>query len=388
MWPVAEQETQRWPATRQRRRPKHRRQGRAVDDPADRPARPALAHPPGRRVRPARRTGSCSRLGDEPGRHRRRNPLPRRDPVVPQPAAARAAAAIALAAKSRRCQALAVARGPGQDIGVDLRTAPQPLCPFYDASGSCSTAIAVATANVSPAFGFPFYRTADDRWVMPLNRIRRSSGRQKLLGNPRRLRRRHPRHRPLEGARLEEAGAAAGVVAPCATTEELRPSRTTGRAGGLPVIEITKIADSEPEPLGPADDQAALRVPGAGHGPCDRRSGRGPGRWRCTAPTYSTCGVPVSSNTTTPMPPPTSVSGRPPSTLRRRRRPRIRGLLKDADGLSSQRRPGYLDRIGLSAEAAAAVRPGIIPPPRPSTAGTARGPTGWVRPDGRLPGRH
>ncbi|MEU3958057.1 CoA transferase, partial [Streptomyces achromogenes] len=41
-------------------------------------------------------------------------------------------------------------------------------------------------------------------------------------------------------------------------------------------------------------------------------------------------------------------------------RARIRQLLREADVFYANRRPGYLEKIGLSAEEAAAVRPGII----------------------------
>jgi crotonobetainyl-CoA:carnitine CoA-transferase CaiB-like acyl-CoA transferase len=39
---------------------------------------------------------------------------------------------------------------------------------------------------------------------------------------------------------------------------------------------------------------------------------------------------------------------------------RIRGLLGGADVFYANRRPGYLDDIGLSADEASAIRPGII----------------------------
>src|SRR5882757_1361733 len=287
------------------------------------------------------------------------------DPVVPSPLRLGGAAAIALAAKSAAVAKLWQLRGgPGQDIGVDLRTAPHRLCPFYDRKWELLNGYPpVATANVSPAFGFPFYRTADDRWVMPLNpypKIKVAA--QKLLGTPDDFDAVTRAIARWKARDLEEAGAAAGVVAPMVrTTEELLAEpHYRDVLAGLPVIEITKIADSEPEPLGPADDQplSGFRALGMGH----VIAGAGAGRalalhgadvlnlWRPGElehdNTYATANVGLRSATIDPY----DADGAR----------RIRGLLKDADVFFANRRPGYLDRIGLSAEAAAAARPGII----------------------------
>jgi crotonobetainyl-CoA:carnitine CoA-transferase CaiB-like acyl-CoA transferase len=93
------------------------------------------------------------------------------DPVVPSALRLAGAAALCLAAKSVAVAALYRDRGgAGQDIAVDLRTAPHRLCPFYDRRWELLHGLPIASpVNVSPAFGFRFYRTADDRWVMPLN---------------------------------------------------------------------------------------------------------------------------------------------------------------------------------------------------------------------------
>ena len=55
------------------------------------------------------------------------------DPVVPSTLRLGGAAAVALAAKSVAVAKLHRQRdGEGQDVAVDLRTAPHRLCPFYD----------------------------------------------------------------------------------------------------------------------------------------------------------------------------------------------------------------------------------------------------------------
>ncbi len=75
-----------------------------------------------------------------------------------------------------------------------------------------------------------------------------------------------------------------------------------------------------------------------------RISQRGGGGWSNV--TYYTANVGVRSATIDPYGP--------------EGRARIRELLREADTFHANRRPGYLEKIGLSAEEAAAIRPGII----------------------------
>ena len=109
------------------------------------------------------------------------------DPVVPSTLRLGGAAGIALVAKSAAMAKLWRLRGgDGQDISVDLRVTPHRLCPFYDRKWEkLNGHVPVSAANPTNAFGFAFYRTADDRWVMPLNpypRIKVAA--QKLLDVP------------------------------------------------------------------------------------------------------------------------------------------------------------------------------------------------------------
>ncbi|MCK2244695.1 MULTISPECIES: CoA transferase [unclassified Crossiella] len=287
------------------------------------------------------------------------------DPVVPSPLRLGGAAAIALAAKSAAVAKLWRLRGgDGQDITVDLRTAPHRLCPFYDGKWELLNGYPGASAsNVSPAFGFQFYRTADNRWVMPLNpypKIKVAA--QRLLGVPDDTEAVTKAISQWRAAELEEAAVEAGVVLPMlrSTTEFLATSHYREALADLPLIEITRIADSEPEPLGPngSGPLDGIRALGMGHVIAGAGAGRSlalhgadvlniwrPGELEHDT-TYLTANVGTRSATINPY----ATEGHH----------RIRDLLAHADLFYANRRPGYLDQLGLSAEEAAAIRPGLI----------------------------
>src|SRR5882757_7021471 len=287
------------------------------------------------------------------------------DPVVPSTLRLGGAASIALAAKSAAAAKLWRLRGGGgQDITVDLRTAPHRLCPFYDRKWELLNGYPPASSsNPTQALGFTFYPTGDDRWVMPLNpypKIKVAA--QKLLGAPDDVDAVARAIGRWKGRELEDAAAEAGVVLPMLrTTAELLAERHYRDVlAELPAIEVTKIADSEPVPLGPARDQplSGIRALGMGHVIAGAGAGRAlalhgadvlnlwrPGELEHDS-TYATANVGVRSATVDP---------RDADGARR-----IRGLLADTDVFYANRRPGYLDRIGLSPAAVAAARPGII----------------------------
>jgi crotonobetainyl-CoA:carnitine CoA-transferase CaiB-like acyl-CoA transferase len=286
------------------------------------------------------------------------------DPVVPSTLRLGAASAIALAAKSAAVAKLWRLRGgPGQDISVDLRTAPHRLCPFYDARWELLNGYPPgAPANVSRALGFEFYRTADGRWVMPLNpypRIKLAA--QKLLGVPDDVDAVAAAVAHWKGAELEQAGVEAGCVLPMlrSTEELLAEPHCRDHLAAMPLISVTRIGDSEPEPLpGGTDPLSGVRALGMGH----VIAGAGVGRalalhgadvlnlWRPLElehpVTYATANVGVRSSLLEP--------GLSSDAAR------LRSLLIGADVFYANRRPGYLDRIGLSAVEAAEARPGIV----------------------------
>ncbi|MFI9381484.1 CoA transferase [Kutzneria sp. NPDC052558] len=282
------------------------------------------------------------------------------DPVVPSTLRLGGAAGIALVAKSAAMAKLWRLRGgEGQDISVDLRVTPHRLCPFYDRKWETLNGhIPISAANPTNAFAFGFYRTADDRWVMPLNpypKIKVAA--QKLLDVPDDPERVAQAVSKWDARELEAAAVEAGVVLPMLRSTEEFLAEHTG-IEDLPLIEITKIADSDPEPLpgGVELPLSGIRALGMGH----VIAGAGAGRalalhgadvlnlWRTNElehdVTYITANVGARSATIDP---------RTDAEV-------ITGLLRGADVFYANRRPGYLEQIGVSAEQAAAVRPGIV----------------------------
>ncbi|MER7394706.1 CoA transferase [Streptomyces sp. NPDC000151] len=301
------------------------------------------------------------------------------DPVVPSTLRLGGAAAIALAAKSAAVAKLWRLRGgDGQDITVDLRSAPHRLCPFYDRRWELLNGYPPASStNVNQALGFSFYPTADGRWVMPLNPypgIKNAA--MKLLGTP---------DDPAAVAAaiagwnaddLEKAAVEAGVVLPVLRSplEMLDEPQYRDHLAHMPLVQIEKIGDSPAEPLPTEGDQplSGIRALGMGH----VIAGAGAGRslalhgadvlniWRPNEhehdTTYTTANIGVRSTTLDPR----SAEGAA----------RIRALLTGTDVFYANRRPGYLDSIGLSPEQAAEARPGII-----HATATLNGPTGpWA----------
>lgn len=287
------------------------------------------------------------------------------DPIVPSTLRLGGAAAIALAAKSAAVAKLWRLRtGEGQDISVDLRTAPHRLCPFYDGKWELLNGYpATAPSNPSNALGFRFYRTGDDRWMMPLNPYPKIKvGAQKLLGVPDDEAAVADAIATWKGVELEAAGADAGVVLPMlrSVTEVLAEPHYRDVLADLPLIEITKIADGEPIPVPGNGDHPldGVRALGMGH----VIAGAGVGRalalhgadtmnvWRPDElehdATYVSANVGVRSTTLNPY----SEEGAQ----------HIRRLLAGADIFYANRRPGHLAHIGLSPEQAADGHRGLI----------------------------
>ncbi|MGV9713920.1 CoA transferase [Gordonia sp. NPDC003424] len=287
------------------------------------------------------------------------------DPVVSSTLRLGGSATIALAAKSAAVAKLWRLRtGEGQDIAVDLRTAPHRLCPFYDRKWELLNGYPAGTpSNPSNALGFRFYRTGDGRWMMPLNPYPKIKvGAQKLLGVPDDEAAVADAIATWKGAELEAAGAEAGVVMPMLRTvpEVLAEPHYRDVLADMPLVEITKIADGDPIPL-PANGDLPLdgvRALGMGH----VIAGAGVGRalalhgadtlnvWRPNElehdATYVSANVGVRSTTLSPY---TEEGAQ-----------HIRRLLGGADIFYANRRPGYLADIGLSPEEAAADHRGLI----------------------------
>ncbi|MFJ6902895.1 CoA transferase [Streptomyces griseoluteus] len=287
------------------------------------------------------------------------------DPVVPSTLRLGAASGIALVAKSAAVAALWKDRtGRGQDIHMDLRRGPHRLCPFYERKWELLNGYPGGTPSlVNMAFVNNFYRSADGRWMMPFNiypNIKVAA--QRLLGVGE-----VPEHveaaiSKWDARELERAGAEAGCVMPMVRTprEILDEEQYRQVLSTLPLVEITRIGDSAPEPLpaGPVAPLDGVRALGMGH----IIAGAGAGRamalhgadvlnlWRPNElehdVTYNSTGVGVRSATVSPY----TEEG---LAL-------IHRLQSEADVFYANRRPGFLDRIGLSEEEAVARRPGLV----------------------------
>lgn len=289
------------------------------------------------------------------------------DPVVSSTLSLASSPGIALVAKSVGMAKLWQLRGgPGQDISMDLRKAPHRLCPFYDGKWEkLNGLLPMAYWDLVPeSVSMPrFYRTADDRHMMSVaiypklktDLLRMLDATDSVESVGRQIGK-------WRSADLEEAAAAAGVVLTKALSlEELMAERQfTEVLAKMPLIEIEKIGDSDPEPLpvGGAAPLDGIRALGHAH----IIAGAGIGRtlalhgadvlnvWDARelelSWLYYTSNVGVRSSLLDFK----SSEGAA----------KMRDLLRQADIFYANRRPGYLDRHGLSPAEAAAVRPGII----------------------------
>jgi hypothetical protein len=160
---------------------------------------------------------------------------------------------------------------------------------------------------------------------------------------------------------LEEAMNRAGLQATVVRSPEEFLAEEQGQyVERMPLIEIEKIADSAPEPFGgrPNPPLSGVRALGLGH----VIAGSGFGRafayhgadvlniWRPNDFemdfNYYTANVGMRSSMMD--------IGRPDEMAR------FKVLLRDADVFFANRRPGFIERMGLSADALAVVRPGIV----------------------------
>lgn len=285
------------------------------------------------------------------------------DPVLASPLRIGAAATIALLAKSVAAAALHRWRGgPGQDISADLRRAPRRLSPFFEGRwerlGLYPVRFTLELGNAMSAF---FYKTRDERWVLPqamYPNLRQRA--QDLLGVPLTWQAVNEAIGKWDGLELEAAGERAGIVMPMVRTlpQFLEEAQYKDVLAEAPLIEVTKIGESAREPLRTAADLpfAGYRALGMGH----VIAGAGFGRslalhgadvlnlWRPGEGEQET--VYASAN----------VGMRSAWLDPRSDRNRLTELLEGADIFFQNRRLAYLREIDLMPEAAARVRPGLI----------------------------
>lgn len=286
------------------------------------------------------------------------------DPILPSFARYGAASALPLAARAVAIAAIWRARGGrAQDIGVDLRRAIRRFAGFSEQRWEKLNGVAMAgqVNGFSPTVRW-FAPTSDGRWVSLVNPYPGLSQRTtKLLGSPLDSEAVASAVARWRAPDLEVAAAEAGVVIPMGrSTEEFMAEEQYRCLAGLPLVHISRIGDSAPEPLscGAEAPLSGLRALGMGNALAGASTGRAMALhgadvlnlWRPhqleVEGWYIDGQVGVRSAILDPG------DGEDAA--------RIRGLLREADVFYANRRPGYLERHGLSAEEAAALRPGLI----------------------------
>lgn len=287
------------------------------------------------------------------------------DPILSSPWPLATMAGVSLMAKSVAVADLWRTRtGEAQDLSVDLRQAPHRLCPFYDQKWELLNGYAPAmpsdpTNSMRPSL---MYETRDGRWIQLGSLYPRVKARSLALLNctddPESISR---AVRGWDGEALEQEANALGLSATLVrTTEEFLETEQFDHLQKTPLVEIVKIGESDPVPFKPNPQSPfdGIRALGVGHVIA------GPGLGRALAYhgadvlnvwrpkdfeidfLYYTSNVGVRSTTL--------------DFDNAEGRSRFDSLLEDADILFSNRRPGFLESRGLTAEALSQRHPGLI----------------------------
>jgi crotonobetainyl-CoA:carnitine CoA-transferase CaiB-like acyl-CoA transferase len=254
--------------------------------------------------------------------------------------------------------------GKGQDLKVDLRRVLHRLCPFYDKKWELLNGFAPG----HPADpGMPFwpnrmYPTRDGRWIQLHNYYPRArTAALSFLGCNDSVQAIGAVTRKWDAFELEEAANRAGLQATAVrSTEEFLSEEQFLYLKDRPLFELEKIGESDPEPFhpNPTAPLSGVRALGLGH----VIAGAGAGRalaahgadvlniWRPYEfeldVLYASSNVGMRSSL---------IEYGEPDGLAK-----LHSLASQADVFFANRRPGYLDRFGLSAEELADRRPGMI----------------------------
>jgi crotonobetainyl-CoA:carnitine CoA-transferase CaiB-like acyl-CoA transferase len=287
------------------------------------------------------------------------------DPIVPSSFRFGAMAAVGLAARSVALAALWKSRtGEGQDIHVDVRKALRRFSGFFEGKWETINGRSpLLLPRDNPFFELPLFRkTRDGRHVVSLNiypglqaralNFLRCSNSTESIGNA---------VLQWRADELEAAGAEAGLVfGMVRTNEEFRSEpQFTEVLSKMPMITLEKIADSEPVPLkrGAKTPLEGIRALGLGHVIAGAAIGRDLAYygadvlniWRPYDSEIEAFAWDVQVGMRS-----TLLDGS------KEDRSKFDRLLKDADVFFSNRRPGYLERYGLTAEELSEKRPGLI----------------------------
>ena len=288
------------------------------------------------------------------------------DPIVPSCFRFGAMAAVALAAKTIAVAALWKSQtGEGQDIHVDVRKALRRFCCFFEGKWETINGRppAMGVNRDNPFFELPLFRkTRDGRHMVALNLYPRLHARAlnflRCSESPESVSNAILQWRAEE---LEAAAAEAGlVIAMVRTNDEFRKEpQYTDVLSRMPLITVEKIGESEPLPFkrGAKSPLEGIRAFGLGH----VIAGAGIGRdlacygadvlniWRPDDTEVEAFAWDVQVGMRS-----TILDGS------KEDRAKFDHLLKDADVFFANRRPGYLERYGLTAEELSQTKPGLI----------------------------
>jgi crotonobetainyl-CoA:carnitine CoA-transferase CaiB-like acyl-CoA transferase len=284
------------------------------------------------------------------------------DPVVDSVVRLGGAAAVAMAARSAAVAGIWRHRGGGdQDITVRLGQAIHSFSPSFHRAYLCLNGYPVSYEDPGNAYVLRAYQTGDGRWVCVSNSTRRLQDRVAAVLDCRSSTDAvaravaHWSAQDLEQA-IQDAG---GACAFARTREEWAAEEQRQTVMATPVVELARIGDADPEPLGPAGRPlAGVRGLGMAHIIAGGHLGS----------VLAEQGADVLN-----LWPPDAVESRLflaqahqgmrsawLDTETAEDRATLRVLLGGADVFFSNRRARHLDRLGLGAEEVAALRPGIV----------------------------
>jgi crotonobetainyl-CoA:carnitine CoA-transferase CaiB-like acyl-CoA transferase len=287
------------------------------------------------------------------------------DPIVPSGFKFGAMAAVGLAARSVALAALWKSRtGEGQDIHVDVRKALRRFCGFFEGKWETLNGRSpLLLPRDNPFFELPLFRkTRDGRHVVTLNiypglqaralNFLRCSNSSESIGNA---------ILQWRAEELEAAAAEAGLVfAMVRTNKEFRSEPQYSEVlSKMPLVTLEKIGESEPIPF-KRDAKTPLegiRALGLGHVIAGAAIGRDLAYygadvlniWRPNDAEIEAFAWDVQVGMRSTL---LDGSKEDRATFDR--------LLKNTDVFFSNRRPGYLERYGLTAEELSEKKPGLI----------------------------
>jgi crotonobetainyl-CoA:carnitine CoA-transferase CaiB-like acyl-CoA transferase len=287
------------------------------------------------------------------------------DPIVPSGFKFGAMAAVGLAARSVALAALWKSRtGEGQDIHVDVRKALRRFCGFFEGKWETLNGRSpLLLPRDNPFFELPLFRkTRDGRHVVTLNiypglqaralNFLRCSNSSESIGNA---------ILQWRAEELEAAAAEAGLVfAMVRTNKEFRSEPQYSEVlSKMPLVTLEKIGESEPIPFrrDAKTPLEGIRALGLGHVIAGAAIGRDLAYygadvlniWRPNDAEIEAFAWDVQVGMRSTL---LDGSKEDRATFDR--------LLKNTDVFFSNRRPGYLERYGLTAEELSEKKPGLI----------------------------